>query len=152
MLNFRDGPGLAQITRVDCRAAPEFKFSENMKDEMIFKSIAETVTPIFDRERGKRLEMMRKLMLLDQRQLGEKLGVPPQMISKLERGVTPVSRTPVTLDRFFLVFGCLTNHILFGLDRKSFDYFEINAKYWREKDKRKGNRTARLPYRRYKSR
>jgi len=123
-----------------------------LSDEAIFKSISETVTPIFDRHKGRRLEMMRKLLLLDQRQLGEKLGVPPQMISKLERGVTPVSKTPITLDKFFSVFGCLMDHILSNANRKGFDYEDINLKYWREKDKRKGNRTARMPYHRYKSR
>lgn len=117
-----------------------------------FRNLSETVAPIFDRARGTRLEMMRKLMLLDQKQLAEKLGVKQQTISRLERGIIPVAREPITLAKFYLVLGCLMEHVLFGTDRKSFDYEDINLKYWREKDKRKGNRTARLPYRRRKSR
>lgn len=108
-----------------------------------YQRLAETVAPIFDRERGRRLTMMRELLLLDQSELAAKLGVNQQMISKLERGITPVSRKPITLAQFYSVFGCVTEHILYGRDSEKFNYQEINGKYWREKDRRKGNFKAR---------
>lgn len=110
--------------------------------DFAFQRMAETVAPIFDRERGKRLKYMRMLLLLDQKQLGEKLGVTQQTITKLERGITPVSRVPITLARFYSVFGCVTEHILYGRDKDQFNYEQINSKYWREKDRRKGNRSG----------
>lgn len=113
-----------------------------------FQKLSETVAPIFDADRGRRLEIMRKALLLDQKQLGARLGVSQQMISKLERGITPVSRKPITLAQLYSVFGCTTDHILFNADKKDFNYEHINQKYWIEKDRRKGNRTARLPKKR----
>lgn len=113
--------------------------------EFDYKKLAETVAPIFDKARGRRLEYMRKSLFLDQAQLAEKLGVNQQMISKLERGITPVSRVPITLFQLYSVFGCMTHHILFGVDKQDFDYEQINSQYWREKDRRKGNRAARRP-------
>ncbi len=118
-----------------------------MAEDFIFQRLSETVAPIFDQERGRRLCFMRKMLLLDQGQLGKKLGVSAQMISKLERGITPVSRIPITLRAFYKIFGCVTHHILFGIDGEHFDYAEINRLYWLEKDRRKGNRTKNRPKR-----
>lgn len=106
--------------------------------------IAEVVTPIFDRHRGRRLEFMRKKLFLDQKQLAERFGVTQQTVSRLERGHIPVARIPVSLAGFYRVFGALTSHILFG--GEEFNYNEINGLYWREKDKKKGNRGPRKPY------
>lgn len=111
-----------------------------MEVDFDFKKLADSVAPVFDKERGRRMEYMRKARLMDQRELGILLGVTQQMISKLERGVTPVSRVPITLSQLYEVFGCTTHHILFGSGK--FNYEEINRLYWREKDRRKGNRTA----------
>jgi transcriptional regulator with XRE-family HTH domain len=108
-----------------------------------YQRLAETVAPIFDRDRGRRLEMMRKSLLLSQAELADRLGVNQQMITKIERGITPVSRKPITLAQFYAVFGCATEHILYGRDE--FNYEEINRKYWIEKDRRKGNSKARRP-------
>lgn len=110
--------------------------------EFTYQRVMETVTPIFDKEMGRRLKFMRMALFLDQAQLGEKLGVTQQMIAKLELGQTKVSRVPIPLIRFYLVFGCATHHILFGSDAKQFNYEQINRKYWIEKDRRKGNRTG----------
>lgn len=110
-----------------------------------FQRLAETVAPIFDRERGHRMEMMRKALFLSQAELAEKFGVNQQMITKLERGITPVSRKPITLAQLYSVFGCATSHILYGRDKDEFNYEEINRKYWIEKDRRKGNSKARRP-------
>src|SRR6185503_8942239 len=104
----------------------------------------EVVTPIMDRHRGRRMEFMRKKLFLDQKQLGEKLGVNQQTISRLERGHISVARRPISLHKFYEVFGALTEHVLFGSGE--FNYNEINGLYWREKDKRKGNWGPRRPY------
>jgi transcriptional regulator with XRE-family HTH domain len=109
--------------------------------ENIYFEVSETVAPIFSLERGRRLELVRKSMLLDQAQLAERLGVTQQIISKLERGITPVSRKPIALAAFYRVFGCATHHILFGLDAHLFNRELINKQYWTEKDRTKGNRT-----------
>lgn len=114
-------------------------------ENFFYQRIMETVAPIFDREMGGRLKCVRMSLLLDQTQLGEKLGVTQQMIAKLELGQTKISRIPIPLIRFYLVFGCAVHHILFGIDKHLFNYEQINAKYWREKDRRKGNKSARRP-------
>lgn len=106
--------------------------------------LAEVVTPVMDRHRGRRLEFMRKKLFMDQKQLAERFGVTQQTISRLERGQIPVARIPVSLGSFYRVFGVLVNHILFGDEQ--FNYNEINGLYWREKDKKKGNRVPRKPY------
>lgn len=113
-----------------------------MSSDFIYQRMAEAVAPIFDEKMGRRLKYMRMALLLDQKQLGERLGVPQQMIAKLELGKTKVSREPISLAKFYAVFGCVTHHILFGLDKEHFDYEQINRKYWIEKDRRKGNRTG----------
>ena len=116
-----------------------------MSDEFIYQQLCENVTPIFDKEIGYRMKFMRMALLMDQEQLGERLGVSQQMIAKLELGQTHTSRKPITLSKLYSVFGCAVHHILFGHNKDAYNYNEINHKYWTEKDRRKGNRTAFRP-------
>lgn len=113
-----------------------------MEQEVIFPRLAETVAPIFDAERGKRLRYMRMALLMDQKHLGERFGVPQQQIAKLELGQIKIGRNPITLAQVFSVFGCATHHILFGLDSEKYNYQLIRDAYWKEKDRTKGDRTS----------
>lgn len=117
-----------------------------MANDFIYQQLCETVTPIFDQERGRRLKFMRMALLMDQTELGKRLGIPQQAVTKLELGQIKVARSPVPLSKFYLIFGCATHHILFGLDAEKFNYETIRELYWREKDRTKGDRTSvRLP-------
>lgn len=100
------------------------------------------MTPIFDKDRGRRLRYMRQALLLDQKQLAEKLGSTQQMIAKIELGQIKVGRAPITLASVYSVFGCATHHILFGLDADSYNYQIISQQYWRFKDRGKGDRST----------
>lgn len=113
-----------------------------MAQEFIYQRLCETVAPIFDQERGRRLKFMRQALLLDQKELGQKLGVPQQTIAKLELGQVRVGRHPVTLSQFYKIFGCATHHILFGLDAGSYNYQSITDKYWGIKNIGKGDRST----------
>lgn len=113
-----------------------------MDQEFIYQRMSETVTPIFDEERGHRLRYMRMALMMDQKQLGEKLGVSQQAIAKLELAQIQVTRKPITLAKFYRVFGCATHHVLFGLDSETHNYEAIKRAYWHEKDRTKGDRTS----------
>lgn len=80
--------------------------------------------PIFDAERGNRLRYMRMKLLLDQRELAEKLGISASTLSDIEKGKLAVSRIPFTLSQFMDIFGDLTSHILLGtgMERHSYGY------------------------------
>jgi transcriptional regulator with XRE-family HTH domain len=113
-----------------------------MDTEALYWKLCETVTPIFDKDRGQRLKHMRQALLLDQKQLAHKLGTHQQMIAKLELGQIKVGRTPIRLLDLYKVFGAATHHILFGADAEKYNYVEINQRYWKQKDKGKGDRTT----------
>lgn len=95
-------------------------------------------TPIFTPEMGERMKMMRERLLLDQRQLAEKLGTNQQTISKLELGIQCTTRSPFTIEKMFEVFGDTILHILLGTGYDRFSYGHIHDKYLTEKRKKKG--------------
>jgi len=100
--------------------------------------VYEVSTPIFTREMGYRLCMMRERLFLDQSQLAEKLGCKQQLISKLERGLQCTTRVPFSIAKMQEVFGDTLLHILLGTGSDRFNYGLIHNKYMTEKDKRKG--------------
>jgi transcriptional regulator with XRE-family HTH domain len=88
------------------------------------------VTPIFNRERGYRMRVMRMALLMDQEQLADALGVSQRVISDLESGRQAVVRKPFTLAQMVEVFGNRTSHILLGTGAERFSYGYINDTYW----------------------
>lgn len=96
------------------------------------------------------MRYMRMALGLDQKQLGEKFGIPQQAVAKLELGQIKVARQPIPLAKIYSVFGCATHHILFNFDSDQFNYSEILKAYWKLKDRTKGDRsTVRLTRRQY---
>lgn len=90
--------------------------------------------PLFDKARGYRMKIMRMKLLMDQKELGERLGVSAQVISVLETGKQAVhGKKPFTLTQFIEVFGDLTSHILLGTGEFRFNYSFIQLKYYENK-------------------
>lgn len=89
-----------------------------------------TLRPVFTKESGDRLRLIRMSMLIDQRELALLLGTSQQQISKLESGRLDVA--PFTLARMRNVFGDLTQVILIGSDAKMARIIPKNVsdRYW----------------------
>jgi transcriptional regulator with XRE-family HTH domain len=108
----------------------------------MFASIS---TPIFTAEMGDRMALARMKMLLDQRELGTRLGISQQQVSKLEQGKVRVLEKPFTLEQFLKVFGKSSSFVLFGTGEDNFPR-SIRLTYWEEKSAAKGNRVPRTPF------
>lgn len=79
--------------------------------------------PFFDEESGSRFALVRMRMLMDQRSMGELLGVSQQQISQLERG--RLAQPPFNMARFKAVFGDFYSFVLLGSQPKR----EMNPSY-----------------------
>lgn len=93
-------------------------------------------TPIFTPEMGQRLKLARMKLLMDQSELGEKLGCSQSAISHLEKGSQKTSREPFTVLQFKDVFGPLWTYVLFGTNEASLSPAHIRKVYWDARLKR----------------
>lgn len=104
--------------------------------------ITEVTTPIFNAEMGARLRLMRMKLLMDQRELGAKLGIGQQQVSRLESGKIVTLERPFTCAKLREVFGDLYMFILLGRNPERFPSGHIGKAYWDHKNAPKGNRTT----------
>lgn len=86
------------------------------------------VAPIFGKEAGVRMSLVRMKMLMDQKELGDLLGVSQQQVSGLETG--RITQAPFTLARLKAVFDLHYAYILTGVRGEA---WAIDANYIRLK-------------------
>jgi transcriptional regulator with XRE-family HTH domain len=86
------------------------------------------VAPIFGKEAGVRMSLVRMKMLMDQKELGEVLGISQQQVSALESG--RMTQAPFTLARLKAVFDLHYAYILTGVRGET---WTIEANYIRLK-------------------
>lgn len=89
--------------------------------------------PIFTKEMGDRMRLMRMRIFLDQSQLGEKLGIGATSVCQLEQGNIRVPRTPFTVAKLREVFGDTTGFILYGTNAERFNRGAISSQFWHTK-------------------
>jgi transcriptional regulator with XRE-family HTH domain len=106
------------------------------------KTLESVCTPIFDKEMGERMKLMRMRLLIDQAELGERLGVSRSVISRLEKGHLRVPEAPFTLERLMEVFGKTTSFLVYGTNPENFNPKYIASKYWSVINKRMGRKKA----------
>lgn len=94
------------------------------------KTLEDICTPIFDRDMGQRMRLIRMKRLMDQAQLGEKLGVHQTTISDLELGRFPVPKRPFSITQIKEVFKEDTAFILFGRNPDRFSQANISGQFW----------------------
>lgn len=87
------------------------------------------VTPIFDKAMGRRLKTARMRKFMDQKELGNWLGVSQSVISDLELG--NVKTGDFNLARLRALFGDATNYILTGSKREQYETANVTKDYWR---------------------
>jgi DNA-binding XRE family transcriptional regulator len=104
----------------------------------IIQQVYAISTPIFTKEMGYRMSMMRENLMLDQAMLAQKLGTTQQTISKLERGIQSTTRAPFSIAKLFDVFGDAILHILLGTGEQRFNYGLIHNKYLTKMYKKRG--------------
>lgn len=90
--------------------------------------IAQITSPLFTPESGDRLRLVRMKMLLDQKELGDLLGISQQQVSKIEQGKT--TQVAFTLARFKAVFGKFYTFILFGTVVSSDNWGLVTSRYY----------------------
>lgn len=106
------------------------------------KDIYPVVTPIFSPEMGERMKTVRMKHLMDQMQLGEKLGVAQQTISKLERGRQLTTENPFSVAQLIELFPKDTLFILLGTGQDRYP-LSISHRYWSHKHRPQGRRGPR---------
>lgn len=94
------------------------------------KDIENICAPIFDGAMGLRLALMRKRLLMDQTELGDRLGLPQKTISELENGKLSLPRFHFTVARLRGVFPADVDHILFGTGAARYNFGHIESKYF----------------------
>lgn len=99
-----------------------------MKNSSGQDKLDQIVTPILSEEMGTRLKLVRMKMLLDQREMGDLLGISQQQMSKLEAG--KLDQAGFTLARFKAVFGKFYTFILFGSQVSSDNWGYVRKRYW----------------------
>lgn len=72
---------------------------------------------------------MREKLLLDQEELGAKLGLPQSTVSDLELGRIAVPRFPFTVATLRQVFGLDTGYILYGRNPERYSIGFIRQRY-----------------------
>lgn len=120
---------MSPASRMTEHKAPEKKLTTSEKLDLV-------TTVIFTPEVGHRMKVARMELGLDQAQLGEKLGVSQQIISRLERGVMKTSENPCTLAQFKEVFGRRYTYVLIGTGSEATFEGKIRVKYWKNRNKR----------------
>lgn len=92
-------------------------------------SMEDLATPIFDAAMGERLMVARKMSLLTQGELAEKLALSQTTVTDLELGRLAVPRFPFTISRLREVFPDQFNFILFAKGDKSVRRSEIHFRF-----------------------
>lgn len=105
------------------------------------KDLLAICTPMFTPEMGQRMSTMRMHLKLDQKQLGDLLGVSRSVISHIERG--DKTRHVFSASKLIDVFGIkASSYIFFKMFEDSYleNTKNIHTEYWKTKHKAKGNR------------
>ena len=76
------------------------------------------------------MAVIRKKMLWEQKELGEKLGVHQKTISSLEGGKLTVPQKPFTVARMEAIFGNHMSYILYGSNKERYNEGLIHTRYW----------------------
>ena len=100
------------------------------------------LTPIWDKDMGHRLAMMRMKLGWDQAELGRQLGVSASTISDLELGRLVVPRAPFSFAKLMEVMPKMASHVVLGTGNYADSYNAIRVRYWREKLRRKEKSAA----------
>lgn len=113
--------------------------SEGPKKPTHKEQLYACVTPLWTREMGERLKLMRMSLFLDQTALGQYLGVSQKVISEIETGRR---REParILLSHLETMFGDKLGYVLFGSAPERFNSRFIVYKYWELKRANQGNR------------
>lgn len=106
------------------------------------EALADVTAPIFSKEIGSRLKLVRMKLLLDQKELGEKLGIDQGAISRIETGKIQVLQRPFTTAKFREVVGQHFMFVMFGTNPERYSVGHINKTYWDHKNAAKGPRAA----------
>ena len=85
-------------------------------------AVYQIVTPIWDDEMGKRLATVRMYMKMDQKRLGELLGISQQRLSRIECGRVDVEPA-LTLAKMSAVLG---KHFSYVMLRSNWDHYNLN--------------------------
>lgn len=88
------------------------------------------ITPIIDPAMGKRLQLARMSMDLDQSELAKDLGIAQSTLSKIEQGRSRGTRTCVPLSRWVVALGEHARYVLTGWGAAAYDEMKIRRKYF----------------------
>lgn len=115
--------------------SPPEKPKKPTRQERLYQITA----PLWDADMGKRLQLMRMMLLIDQTALGAYLGTSQKMISEIERGERKFCPA-ITVSRLEGMFGDRLGYILFNSSPERFSPAEIGRKWKEIKEATKGDR------------
>jgi transcriptional regulator with XRE-family HTH domain len=92
------------------------------------RSIDDVTTPVWSKEMGQRLKLVRMKLLMDQFELSVKLDMPQSTLSNLENG--RVEHAAFTLGKLKEVFHKHTAFILIGVNPERYHERMIHYRYW----------------------
>ncbi len=92
-------------------------------------AIDKLTTPLWSAEMGKRLALVRMRLLLDQKSLGQSLGVTQSTISRIESGYLRVAET-ISVAKLKSVFPTAFAFIVFGRNPERYNASAIVESYW----------------------
>ncbi len=109
------------------------------------KSVYLRVTPIFDAEMGRRLQIIRMRHFMDQKEFAEFLGIAQGTLSKIERGMLPTAQYPFSVAKLQEIAGDALLYILIGTNSERWEAGKYSTNYWTERFKRReARRKAKL--------